>query len=125
MRQLVLFLLFGGLQLAIDTGVLILLLSFDFNSWGANVLSRFTAFFFGFLLNGSITFRSTSGERKIGGRTFVRLVLVWVSLTALSSALLTLLIYCFPDTGVAPIKIGVEALMAVFSFFISRAWVYI
>lgn len=125
MRQLVFFLLFGGLQLALDAGVLMLLLSFDVNPWGANVLSRFTAFVFGFLLNGSITFRGTSGERRIGGRAFVRLALLWVFLTALSSALLNLLIYSFPDVGVVPIKLGIEALMAVLSFFISRAWVYV
>jgi putative flippase GtrA len=58
------FALVGGINTAIDFGILFLLTSFGLNKFVANFISTSVAFIFSFFANRSFTFKSTGSIKK-------------------------------------------------------------
>ena len=93
-------------------------------------LSRAMAAVLGLLLNSTITFGQRGQSRRLPPPSMIaRYVVMWVSMTLLSTLLISMLHDLRPP-GLAPAswiavsKIGVEALLFLLSFLVSRYWVY-
>ena len=89
----------------------------------ANVLGRVVGALLGFWANGRITFGLQTGPR-LGGRRFVKFVVAWAVLTALSTVLVTVVAERLSLQSAWLAKPIVEAGLAAASFFVSRHWVY-
>jgi len=124
MRQLILFGVIGVTQLVADTLIFYLLLKLSITPWIANSISRFLALLLGFALNGAITFRQPDNTASTSKKSFVRLLILWLVLTFVSSELVTLASHYASDHRLLLAKLGVELVLAFVSFFISKTWVY-
>ncbi|MCR6477832.1 GtrA family protein [Variovorax sp. ZS18.2.2] len=124
MRQLILFGVVGVTQLLADTLIFYLLLELSITPWIANSLSRFLALLLGFVLNGAITFRQPDNTASTSKKSFVRLLILWLALTLVSSELVTLASHHVSGPHLLLAKLGVELVLAFVSFFISKTWVY-
>lgn len=127
-RQLVLFFAFGCTQFAVDTLLLVLLTQAHVPVALANPLSRACAAALGLLLNFTITFRR-GAARAIDRQTVLRYGVVWVSITLASTVLVALLYRLRPDaiaaaSWIAAVKIAVEGVLFLVSFFLARTWIY-
>lgn len=127
-RQLLLFFVFGCTQFAVDTLLLLLLTQAHLPVVVANPLSRACAAVLGLLLNFTITFRR-GAARAIDAPTVLRYVTVWVSITLASTALVALLYRLRPEgvadaSWLAAVKIAVEGVLFLVSFFLARTWIY-
>lgn len=90
-REFVLYLLFGLIQLAIDTTLLLLFVTkLDIKAGIANFLSRFCAAGFGFFLNHVHNFNNESGKARETSRAAWRFFAWWVLTTLTGSYLLEL-----------------------------------
>jgi putative flippase GtrA len=84
--QFFLFLVVGGVQVAIDTLLFAMIFIFTGEPLLGNVVSRATAAVVGFLLNRRYTFNAwRPGEAREQG---LRYILLWVALTVLSTSLI-------------------------------------
>lgn len=73
------FAIVGGLNTAIDFGILFLLHGFGLNKYAANIISTSVAFIFSFFANRSFTFKSKKNARKqIIPFLVVTLIGLWV-----------------------------------------------
>jgi len=126
MRQPVYFVVVGGLQAGMDTLLFGLMVSVAVPTERANVISRLCAAVIGFLLNRYLTFQNRNETLSRLGFSMARFVILWIALTLLSTASILLLEVVFgANTGNRiGYKIGVEALLAVVSFFAAKYWVY-
>lgn len=126
MRQPVLFILVGGFQYLVDTVIFGILITLGLGTIPANVTSRATAAATGFLLNRYATFGRRNDTVKLFSASLVRFVIFFVVMTALSTGLIQILEHIAGDSEIQRIiyKLGVEAVLAVISFFISRNWVF-
>ena len=84
--QFFLFLVVGGVQVAVDTLLFAMIFIFTGEPLLGNVVSRATAAIIGFLLNRRYTFNAwRPGEARRQG---LRYILLWVALTVLSTSLI-------------------------------------
>lgn len=129
-RQLTLFMLIGFAQFGTDTMLLWLWVSLGVPVAGANVLARALAACAGLYLNKTFTFRATEVQSGQPFRLYARYWLFWGAMTALSTALLKAipLILSFEYTErssyIVITKVGVEILLFILSFILSRQLVF-
>lgn len=126
MRQPLYFLMAGGLQAGLDTLLFGLMVSVAIPTERANVISRLCAAVIGFLFNRYLTFQNSNETLSRLGFSMARFVMLWITLTILSTASIMLLEAVFgAGTGnKIGYKIGVEAVLAGVSFFAAKYWVY-
>ncbi len=129
-RQFVFYFAFGCTQFVVDTLLLVGMTHAGVSVEVANPLSRAMAAVLGLLLNSSITFGQRGRLRRLPPTgMIVRYVVMWVSMTLLSTALIFWLHDFRPGAiaranWIAISKIGVEALLFLLGFLVSRYWVY-
>ena len=123
-RQVLLFGFIGVTQLVADALIFYLLVKLSVPPWIANSTSRLFAFLLGFVLNGTFTFRRPEGSSAVSKKSFIRLLLLWVALTFVSSELMTAASHVASDIRLLMIKFAVEFVLAFVSFFVSKTWVY-
>lgn len=122
-RQGASFLIVGCCLIAADWAVFVALTALGMAAAPANVLGRVVGAFLGFWLNGWVTFGKL-GAPRFGRHRFIRFVLLWIVLTAMSTVLITALADQLTLHAAWLAKPIVESGMAVLSFFASRFWVY-
>lgn len=126
MRQPVLFVLVGLLQLAVDTALFALLISLSVPTAGANVLSRVSAALLGFALNRYGTFQQSNDTLRRLTASLSRFILLFLALTVISTTAIVVL-ESLAGGGVdrkVLYKLVVEGVLAVISFLVSKYWVY-
>lgn len=126
MRQVAFFVLAGLIQAAVDTVLFGTLLAMGMPTARSNVVSRVCAALLGFALNRYGTFGHRADNWKRFGGSLWRFVVLFAFLTLASTgSILFLERQLGASFGEQLVyKIGVEALLAVLSFFASRHWVY-
>ena len=126
MRQPVLFVLVGGFQYLLDAALFAILITSGLGTIPANISARATAAASGFLLNRYLTFSRRNDTVQLFSASLVRFVVFFAVMTALSTGLIELLGRMAGDSETQRIiyKLGVEAVLAVVSFFLSRNWVF-
>ena len=123
LRQLLLFVLVGGAQVALDWAVFVGLTSAGLALTAANLIGRAGGACLGFWLNGRYTF-ANEGRARLGGVQLRRFVIAWLLLTVLSTLLLLAVRHLFDLHGAWLAKPLVEAAMAALGFLIWRHWVF-
>ena len=118
--RIALFLVVGGLQFGLDTGLFILLTHWGMAPSWTNVLTRFSAALLGFLLNGKLTF----GQSRLTGRQLSKYLLLWVLLTLLSTGTVVVIGQLAGIQAAWGMKVLVEVVLAVLSFVLMRRWVF-
>jgi putative flippase GtrA len=126
MRQPVLFVLVGGFQYLLDITLFGILITFGLATFPSNVTSRAIAAASGFLLNRYLTFGKRNDTAKHFSASLIRFLVFFAIMTVLSTGLILILERLAGDNDSQRImyKLGVEAVLAVISFFISRNWVF-
>lgn len=126
MRQPVLFVLVGGFQYLLDAALFGILITSGLGTIPSNITSRATAAATGFLLNRYVTFSRRNDTVQLFSASLVRFVVFFVIMTIVSTGLIQLLGRLAGDSETQRIfyKLGVEAVLAVVSFFLSRNWVF-
>ena len=122
-RQIVVFLVVGALQLAVDSTVFIGLSALGLAVIPANVAGRVTGATLGFWLNGRYTF-ATPGRLRLSGLHLRRFIIAWLLLTALSSALLYVIEARSGLHATWLAKPVVEGINAMIGFVVWRQWVF-
>lgn len=116
------YLLIGGIQWLVDWGVLVLLTHLGMALAPANILGRVAGALLGYWLNGKLTF---AGEDTAIGRTqLLRFVAMWLCTTAISTWSLGSIDAAVGLKWAWLAKPGVEAVLGVIGFLLSRHWVY-
>jgi putative flippase GtrA len=126
MRQPVLFVLVGGFQYLLDAAVFGILITSGLGTIPANITSRATAAATGFFLNRYLTFSHRDDTVGLFSASLVRFLIFFAVMTVVSTGLIGLLGRMAGDSETQRIiyKLGVEAVLAVVSFFLSRNWVF-
>jgi len=126
MRQPVLFVLVGGFQYLLDAALFGILITSGLGTIPSNITSRATAAATGFLLNRYVTFSRRNDTVQLFSASLVRFVIFFAIMTIVSTGLIQLLGQLAGDSETQRIfyKLGVEAVLAVVSFFLSRNWVF-
>lgn len=122
-RQGTHFIVAGMAQLVVDWAVFVALSALGLGVVPANLFGRVSGACLGFWLNGTITF-AVNGEARLGGRRFLRFVVVWLALTAISTLLVAGLAAQLGLSYAWLAKPMVEGGLAALSFAISRLWIY-
>lgn len=122
-KQLALYIAFGILQLFIDWALFLLFVHLGIQVPVANVLSRLSAAVCGYLLNGHMTF-ANAGKFQPRMGNFSRFALLWLSLTACSTVLVSLSSLTLGARLLPLSKFAIEALLACCSFLVMKFWVY-
>jgi putative flippase GtrA len=122
-RQLALFLLVGGMQIALDWTVFVLLSYAGLPVAPSNLAGRVCGACLGFWLNGRYTF-ADAGRPRLERAHLLRFVVAWLALTALSTLLLVLVERHFNLQAAWLAKPAIEALMAAIGFLVWRQWVF-
>lgn len=126
MRQPALFVLAGGLQYLLDATLFGLLTAAGWPTTAANVSSRVTAATMGFVVNRYWTFEQRNETFRRLVNSLARFTVLFVVMTALSTVSLIMLEASFGnDVGQKVLyKLGVEAVLAILSFLVSKHWVF-
>jgi|SRR6478609_9122253 len=123
-RQVLLFLLVGAAQVALDWAVFVALTHAGMAVAIGNVIGRVCGACLGYWLNGRYTFTGPDGRPRLGPTQLRRFITAWLVLTALS----TLLVWSVADRVSLEMawlaKPAVEALIAAIGFVVWRQWVY-
>lgn len=122
-RQGVSFLVVGCCLIVLDWAVFVVLTALGVVPVPANIAGRVAGALVGFWANGRITF-SVPGSPRLGRRRFVRYLVLWLTLTLLSTVSVTLLASRLSLEVAWLAKPVVEAGLAALSFLVSRQWVY-
>ena len=122
-RQGASFLVVGCCLIVLDWVVFVVLTALGVVPVSANIAGRVAGALVGFWANGRITF-SVPGSPRLGRRRFMRYLVLWLSLTLLSTVLVTLLASRLSLEVAWLAKPVVEAGLAALSFLVSRQWVY-
>jgi len=122
-RQGMSFLVVGCGLIALDWVVFVALTALGVMPIPANVAGRVAGALVGFWANGRITFPVPDSPR-LGWHRFARYLVLWTTLTILSTVLVTLLADQLSLQVAWLVKPVVEAGLAVLSFLVSRHWVY-
>lgn len=123
LRQSRLFLIVGAIQLLLDWAVFVALTGLGMPTAPGNVSGRVAGALLGFWLNGRWTFAS-NGEARLGWGRFLRFMLVWALLTAISTLLLAAIARHSGLQHAWLAKPLIEALSAATGFFLWRHVVY-
>lgn len=116
------FVAIGAIQLAVDSGIYILLTKAGAAPLPANLCGRIAGAALGFWLNGRVTFFHHA--QPVLHVRVARYVLLWLTLTAISTFALTEIVR---SGGLALswwAKPLIEAALGLTSFLVSRHWVY-
>ena len=122
-RQLLIFLLVGFAQLALDSALFVALTATGLPVALGNIAGRLAGASLGYWLNGRYPF-ADQGRPRLGRIQLRRFVIAWSALTVLSTLLLSAIALHAPLAMVWLAKPGVEALMAAIGFVVWRQWVY-
>lgn len=126
--QVLAFIGVGGAQLLVDAAVFHVLVQWSVPTVPANFMGRLSGACVGFVLNATMTFRS-SMQGRMSWQAWRRFWVFWLAMSVISSALVrsgqALLPADLQTSGaLTVVKLGVEATLAAFSFIISRQWVF-
>ncbi len=122
-QQSLIFLFSGGLQLAVDTTIYVML------SWSgllpvyANTFGRIAGAGIGFWFNGAITFAADNAI-PLGLKQLFRFTVMWLTMTAISTFSIDLIARNLTLEYSWLAKPLIEVALAMISFFIQRNWVY-
>jgi len=122
-RQLLLFLLVGGVQVLLDWALFVALTHAGLPLATGNLTSRACAAALGFWLNGRYTF-AAQGRARLDSVHLRRFILAWLVLAALSTLLLAGVAQRFDLRAAWLAKPAVEAMMAALGFVVWRQWVF-
>lgn len=122
-RQLLLFLLIGGLQVLVDWTVFVLTTHLGLSLVTGNLAGRVSGALLGFWLNGRYTF-AHGGQPRLDSLHLRRFIIAWLLMTTLSTLLLWAVEQRFDLQAAWLAKPAVEALMALIGFVVWRQWVY-
>jgi putative flippase GtrA len=114
--------LIGGVQWLVDWGVLVGLTHLGMTVAPANVAGRVAGALLGYWLNGKVTF--AGDEHEIGPSQLRRYVMMWLTTTAVSTWSLGAIDHWAGLQWAWLAKPGVEAILGVVGFLLSRHWVY-
>lgn len=117
------YVLVGLLQLLLDWAVFVAATALGMPAAPANLVARVSGALLGFWLNGRVTF-ARDGVARLGWWRFVRFVLVWLALTAVSTWLVATVAARFGLHYAWLAKPVVEAALALPAFFLWRQVVY-
>jgi putative flippase GtrA len=116
------YLIIGGVQWLVDWGVMVGLSHFGMRVEPANIVGRISGALLGYWLNGKVTF---AGDDTALGRTQLqRFVLMWLCTTAVSTWSLGAIDEHIGLKWAWLAKPGVELILGVIGFLLSRHWVY-
>ena len=93
-------------------------------TWVANPGARAIGAMFGYVGNGAYTFRQPEGAHRLGRGSLARFVLLWLVLTAASTAALALIDGLGGLGWAWGLKPVVDLGLAAVAFVASRLWVY-
>jgi putative flippase GtrA len=116
------YLIIGGLQWLVDWGVMVALSHLGMPVEPANIIGRISGALLGYWLNGKLTF---AGDDTALGRTQLqRFVMMWLCTTAVSTWSLGAIDEHIGLKWAWLAKPGVELVLGVIGFLLSRHWVY-
>lgn len=116
------YLIIGGLQWLVDWGVMVALSHLGMLVEPANIIGRISGALLGYWLNGKLTF---AGDDTALGRTQLqRFVMMWLCTTAVSTWSLGAIDEHIGLKWAWLAKPGVELVLGVIGFLLSRHWVY-
>jgi putative flippase GtrA len=116
------YLLIGGVQWLVDWGVLVLLSHWGMAVEPANVAGRVAGALLGYWLNGKLTF--AGDDTAIGRTQLQRFLLMWLGTTAVSTWSIGAIDHLAGLQWAWLAKPGVEFVLGVVGFVLSRHWVY-
>ena len=116
------YLLIGGVQWLVDWAVMVALSHWGMAIEPANVAGRVAGALLGYWLNGKLTF--AGDENAIGRTQLVRFILMWLGTTAISTWSLGAIDHWLGLQWAWLAKPGVEFVLGVVGFLLSRHWVY-
>lgn len=116
------YLIIGFVQWLVDWAVMVLLSHWGMAIEAANVLGRVAGATLGYWLNGKLTFRGD--DTVVGGRQLTRFILMWLGTTAISTWSMGAIDHHLGLKWAWLAKPGVEGVLGVTGFFLSRHWVY-
>lgn len=122
-RQIILFVVTGGLQVAVDSGILVGLTSVGASIITANILGRMAGAGVGFFINGTTTFASQTGSR-LSRDHLGRFVATWTVLTITSTVVLGLAQHHVTIGWIWILKPLLEMALALISFLAAKFWIY-
>jgi putative flippase GtrA len=116
------YLIIGGIQWLVDWGVMVGLSHLGMLVEPANIIGRISGALLGYWLNGKLTF---AGDDTALGRTQLqRFVMMWLCTTAVSTWSLGAIDEHIGLKWAWLAKPGVELVLGVIGFLLSRHWVY-
>lgn len=117
------YLVIGLLQLLLDGAVFIAVTTLGMPVLPGNLVGRASGMLLGFWLNGRYTFAS-GGTQRLGWARFLRFIVLWAVITALSTALVVAADHALGLQYAWLAKPVVEAGLALLSFVLMRWLVY-
>lgn len=123
MRQGSHYVLIGLLQLLLDWAVFVTLTALGMPTVPGNLIGRVCGALLGFWLNGRITF-AKQGQARLGWKRFARFLMVWLSLTIISTMLVSAVATQLGLQQAWLAKPLVEGGLAAVAFFLWRHVVY-
>lgn len=116
------YLVIGGIQWLVDWGVMVGLSHLGMAVELANIAGRISGACLGYWLNGAITF--AADDTRLGPRQFSRFVLMWLLTTAISTWAMGSIDDWFGLKWAWLAKPGVELVLGIVGFLLSRHWIY-
>ena len=116
------YLMIGGVQWLVDWGVMVGLSHLGMLVEPANIAGRISGALLGYWLNGRITF--STDEHQLSNRALQRFILTWLCTTAVSTWAMGSIDDWFGLKWAWLAKPGVELVLGVVGFVLSRHWVY-
>ncbi len=116
------YLIIGIVQWLVDWGVLVALSGWGMPIKPANVLGRVAGACLGYWLNGKLTF--SGDDTVVGRKQLVRFVLMWIGTTIVSTWSMGMIDHHLGLQWAWLAKPGVEGVLGVTGFLLSRHWVY-
>jgi putative flippase GtrA len=123
LRQGATFVLVGLAQLVLDSAVFVGTTAAGVPVAPGNVLGRVSGALLGYWLNGRITF-AANGEARLGRGSLARFLVVWLAMTAISTAGMAAIASHFSIGHAWFAKPLLDGLLALAGFFLLRHWVY-
>jgi putative flippase GtrA len=123
-RQLSGYALVGVLQLLVDWAAYVGLTALGMPTLVANPGARALGAMFGYVGNGAYTFRQPEGRHRLGRGSLLRFFMLWLMLTAASTAALAAIDAAGGLGWAWMLKPVVDLGLAGVAFIASRLWVY-
>ena len=116
------YLFIGGIQWLVDWGVMVALSHFGMRIGPANVAGRISGALLGYWANGKLTF--AGDDTAIGRTQLLRFLAMWLVTTAISTWAMAHIDEIFGRGWAWLAKPGIEVVLGVLGFVLSRHWVY-